>query len=586
MSAVAQSVEDVQKLYLATLERLILDTPSNLQNSAKEHPPETAPESEFQLVSRRLRLSAIRELAEHTITNEIPGDFVLAGPDVGDACFMLRAVLKAYAVVDRRIVVLIDQSRSVANQSGIDASAMPSSKQPDEPASNEARIKELLTRLDLLDDQIVFLAGSASATFANELHRSIAFLVLVRLSAQALYEALTAFYPSISTGGAILIASPLPIAAAQGHVARIRAAANDEGVLVPIDKDAVFWCKQTAAERDVITAIRTHPRAGDSDRPFWSVIIPLYERRQYLKQCLDSVLGQDPGPSEMEILVADDASRGDMADFVHSLGRGRVSFSRNQVNRGQHATTNEAISRSRGRWIHILHDDDWVLPGFYATLRKGVEQAPPVVGLAFTMYSNFNQADESLWTPPAFRDTSGLMEASFLVRLIKSNPLNFPAIVYRRETFETVGGFREDLPCAGDWEFYVRASMKYRWHHETANLARYRTNLVNLTKEHFQNGLRARDFRRVLDGFAKLLPPELAARVLPHARVIHAREFTNIAVACMKGGNEPIAFRYLSEALRLDANLAARPEFAEFLKQPNAEVMRFKIRNALLRSVS
>ena len=94
---------------------------------------------------------------------------------------------------------------------------------------------------------------------------------------------------------------------------------------------------------------------GSARRPFWSVVVPLYERRSYLKQCLDSILDQDPGPEEMEILVIDDASPSDLRDFVEGIGRGRVNYSRNANNLGLYASTNAALRTTRGRWLHILH---------------------------------------------------------------------------------------------------------------------------------------------------------------------------------------------------------------------------------------
>ena len=64
-------------------------------------------------------------------------------------------------------------------------------------------------------------------------------------------------------------------------------------------------------------------------RPFWSVIVPIYQRTKYLKDCLNSILDQDPGADDMEIIVTDDASPSDLSGLVHELGRGRVEYRRN-----------------------------------------------------------------------------------------------------------------------------------------------------------------------------------------------------------------------------------------------------------------
>src|SRR6266566_1236858 len=112
-------------------------------------------------------------------------------------------------------------------------------------------------------------------------------------------------------------------------------------------------------------AIRVLPI--DDGRPLWSVMIPTYNpRADYLEETLRSVLEQDPGPEQMQIEVVDDASADCPEDVVQSIGSGRVAFIRQPTNCGAIANFNTCISRSRGELIHILHGDDFVLPGFYA----------------------------------------------------------------------------------------------------------------------------------------------------------------------------------------------------------------------------
>ena len=56
---------------------------------------------------------------------------------------------------------------------------------------------------------------------------------------------------------------------------------------------------------------RIPPVDSQVDRPFWSVMIPTYNRATYLERTLASVLAQDPGPQKMQIEVVDDASTSD-----------------------------------------------------------------------------------------------------------------------------------------------------------------------------------------------------------------------------------------------------------------------------------
>src|SRR5438067_8681030 len=113
----------------------------------------------------------------------------------------------------------------------------------------------------------------------------------------------------------------------------------------------------------------------NSPRPFWSVMIPTYDpRADYLEETLLSVRKQDKGPDEMQIEVIDDCSKESTAlEVTHRVGAGRVAFHRESENRGLANAWNRCIERARGHWVHILHQDDIVLPGFYDRMRKGVE---------------------------------------------------------------------------------------------------------------------------------------------------------------------------------------------------------------------
>lgn len=105
-------------------------------------------------------------------------------------------------------------------------------------------------------------------------------------------------------------------------------------------------------------------------RPTWSVMIPTYNGTKYLRETLQSILVQDPGADEMQIEVIDDASTTDNPEkLVNDIGKGRISFFRQDNNKGQIKTWNNCIRRAQGHWIHILHQDDVVLPNFYEHLR-------------------------------------------------------------------------------------------------------------------------------------------------------------------------------------------------------------------------
>src|SRR5260370_15470577 len=64
---------------------------------------------------------------------------------------------------------------------------------------------------------------------------------------------------------------------------------------------------------------------GSMPRPLWSVMIPTFHCALFLRQTLESVLSQDPGPDQMQIEVVDDCSNDNTASEVtRRLGAGRI----------------------------------------------------------------------------------------------------------------------------------------------------------------------------------------------------------------------------------------------------------------------
>jgi len=94
--------------------------------------------------------------------------------------------------------------------------------------------------------------------------------------------------------------------------------------------------------------------------PFFSVVIPLYNRADIVRDTIRSVQAQDW--QDFEIVVIDDGSRDDPRPLIESLGDPRVRYIR-QANAGGGAARNRGIQEARGRHIAFLDSDDLFLPG-------------------------------------------------------------------------------------------------------------------------------------------------------------------------------------------------------------------------------
>jgi glycosyltransferase involved in cell wall biosynthesis len=188
---------------------------------------------------------------------------------------------------------------------------------------------------------------------------------------------------------------------------------------------------------------------------FWSVMIPTYDPKPHdLEQMLASVLSQDRGSGTMQIEVTDDCSPTvDVKQIVRAVAGDRVQFSQTHVNLGLSGCWNECIERARGEWVHILHQDDYVLPGFYSEVEK-LAGLHPDVGLIASR-SFFVDGEGVIYgLTPRIRslEQGGRTVEEFLY----DNPIQFPGVVAQKKAYERLGDFRADLSYTVDWEMWTR----------------------------------------------------------------------------------------------------------------------------------
>jgi glycosyltransferase involved in cell wall biosynthesis len=94
--------------------------------------------------------------------------------------------------------------------------------------------------------------------------------------------------------------------------------------------------------------------------PLISVVIPTHERLGMLALTLQCVLRQKE--VDLEVIVVDDGSRGDVRQVVDALGDARVFLIRHEHPLGVSAARNRGSAEARGTWIAFLDDDDLWAP--------------------------------------------------------------------------------------------------------------------------------------------------------------------------------------------------------------------------------
>ncbi len=152
------------------------------------------------------RLNNLQFCVETAIREGIQGDMIETGVWRGGACIFMRAILKAYAVVDRKVYV----ADSFAGLPKPDEDKFPADKGDKHHvlsflAVSQNEVENNFRKYDLLDCQVVFLKGWFKDTLPNAPIEQLAVLRLDGDMYSSTMDALTNLYPKLSKNGFCII---------------------------------------------------------------------------------------------------------------------------------------------------------------------------------------------------------------------------------------------------------------------------------------------------------------------------------------------------------------------------------------------
>lgn len=190
------------------------------------------------------RLENVKELAQRAIDEGIPGDLVEAGVWRGGCCILMRGILAANAIEDRKVYAIDSfaglpppKADLFPEDQGLNLHIYP------ELAVSLEQVKANFGRYGLLDEQVVFVKGLFQDTLPS---LDAGPFALIRLDGD-LYEsthvALEALYPKLSPGGFIILDDYKLLPSVSAAVVDYRSRMGIESPMHDIDWNAVWWQK-------------------------------------------------------------------------------------------------------------------------------------------------------------------------------------------------------------------------------------------------------------------------------------------------------------------------------------------------------
>lgn len=192
-------------------------------------------------------------------------------------------------------------------------------------------------------------------------------------------------------------------------------------------------------------------------KPFFSVIMPTYNRGPFLKIALSSVLAQTF--DDYEIIIIDDGSTDKTREMVKSLtAAGRKARKIKylyQQNKGPSAARNLGVRHAKGNFICFLDSDDRYREDKLKITREYIKKYPQykVFHTEEIWYKNGALLPQKIY----HKKPSGFV----FENSVKICCIGMSTSVVRKDIFTEIGFFDEKLPACEDYDFWLRVASKH-----------------------------------------------------------------------------------------------------------------------------
>ncbi len=186
--------------------------------------------------------------------------------------------------------------------------------------------------------------------------------------------------------------------------------------------------------------------------PLFSVIIPTYNREQFLEIALESVLDQTY--QDFELIIVNDGSIDNTSDLIQSYDDKRIKYLY-QPNNGVASARNLGLNFSKGEYIAFLDSDDRWNPQKLQITLNYIKRFPNIS--VFHTQEIWYRRGMFLNQKKRHKKPSGYVFRQALALCC----IGMSTAVIKREVFDTVGEFDETLPACEDYDFWLRATHEF-----------------------------------------------------------------------------------------------------------------------------
>jgi glycosyltransferase involved in cell wall biosynthesis len=211
--------------------------------------------------------------------------------------------------------------------------------------------------------------------------------------------------------------------------------------------------------------------------PYFSVIIPLYNKEKYVENALKSILDQTF--SDFEVLIVNDCSTDKSVSKIEPYLDEKVKLIHHEKNKGLSATRNTGILNAKADYVTYLDADDVWKPTFLETIHR--------LTINFTEAKIFATNYDEVYKKNTFTPFNGahlLKEntdsiVDFFKIDIKQGLYHHGSICFHKDVFKKAGYYDENIRFSEDFDFNIRANYYFKLAYSNTNQMSYYLEIEN-----------------------------------------------------------------------------------------------------------
>ena len=194
--------------------------------------------------------------------------------------------------------------------------------------------------------------------------------------------------------------------------------------------------------------------------PYFSIIVPLYNKESFVRDALNSILKQTY--TDYEVIIVNDASTDDSAIVAETFLSEKIRIIQHDKNKGLAAARNTGIQNATSNFITYLDADDVWKPTFLEHI--------------FSLTQEFSEAKifatnyEEIWGTTLKIPVNGSENLDsnfkgyidFFALNLKQGIYCHGSVCFHKSVFEKIGLYNEEIQFSEDLDFNIRANYHFK----------------------------------------------------------------------------------------------------------------------------